>query len=208
MKVQSILEFDRRERKMRQNYFALSFIFLLGLAVLATGCPPKTIYEVVMDERSVGDLTKDKEIEVKVKTAFVDDETVEALDISVYSFYGDVYLVGQKETEAQEKRAVEIAKKTEAVKSVTTYILQKKGEDEDSCGTTNSLEITAKVSAALIGDEDIWSTNVEVQTVQCNVVLLGLVGSEEEIEKSIVHAKGAEGVRSVKSFLVSVKARK
>ena len=32
--------------------------------------------------------------------------------------------------------------------------------------------------------------------------------SEEEIEKSIVHAKGVEGVRSVKSFLVSVKARK
>ena len=193
---------------MRQSYFALSFVFLLSLAVLATGCPVKTVYEGVMDERSVGDLAEDKEIEAKIKTAFADDETVDALDISVYSFYGDVYLVGQKETEAQKKRAIEISKKTEGVKSVTTYILQKKGEDEDSCGTTNSLEITAKVSAALIGDKDIWSTNVEVKTVQCNVVLLGLVGSEEEIEKSIVHAKGVEGVRSVKSFLVSVKARK
>ena len=193
---------------MRQNYSALYLIFLLGLTLLAAGCPPKTIYEIVLDERSVGDLTKDKEIEAKVKTAFADDETVDALDISVYSFYGDVYLVGQKQTEAQKKRAIEIAKKTEGVKSVTTYILQKKGEDEDSCGTTNSLEITAKVSAALIGDEDIWSTNVEVQTVQCNVVLLGLVGSEKEIEKSIVHAKGVEGVRSVKSFLVAVKAGK
>jgi hyperosmotically inducible protein len=126
----------------------------------------------------------------------------------VYSFYGKVYLVGQKETEAQKKRAIEIAQKTEGVKSVTTYILQKKGEDEDSCGTTNSLEITAKVNSALIQDGDIWSTNVEVQTVQCNVVLLGLVRSQKEIEKSIVHAKGVEGVRSVKSFLVSVKAGK
>lgn len=193
---------------MRQNYFALYLFFLLGLALLTTGCPPKTIYEVAMDERSVGDLAKDKEIEAKVKSAFADDETVDALDISVYSFYGDVYLVGQKQTEAQKKRAIEISKKTEGVKSVTTYILQKKGEDEDSCGTTNSLEITAKVKAALIEDGDIWSTNVEVQTVQCNVVLLGLVGSEKEIEKSIVHAKGVEGVRSVKSFLVSVKAGK
>jgi hyperosmotically inducible protein len=176
MRFQSNLEFDRREKKMRQNYSALYLIF----------------YEVAMDERSVGDLTKDKEIEAKVKTSFADDETVDALDISVYSFYGDVYLVGQKQTEAQKKRA----------------IVQKKGEDEDSCGTTNSLEITAKVSAALIGDKDIWSTNVEVQTVQCNVVLLGLVGSQKEIEKSIVHAKGVEGVRSVKSFLVAVKAGK
>jgi hyperosmotically inducible protein len=193
---------------MRQNYFALYLFFLLGLALLTTGCPPKTIYEVAMDERSVGDLAKDKEIEAEGKSAFADDETVDALDISVYSFYGDVYLVGQKQTEAQKKRAIEIYKKTEGVKSVTTYILQKKGEDEDSCGTTNSLEITAKVKAALIEDGDIWSTNVEVQTVQCNVVLLGLVGSEKEIEKSIVHAKGVEGVRSVKSFLVSMKAGK
>jgi hyperosmotically inducible protein len=189
MRFQSNLEFDRREKKMRQNYSALYLIFLLGLTLLTAGCPPKTIYEVAMDERSVGDLTKDKEIEAKVKTSFADDETVDALDISVYSFYGDVYLVGQKQTEAQKKRAIE-------------------GEDEDSCGTTNSLEITAKVSAALIGDKDIWSTNVEVQTVQCNVVLLGLVGSQKEIEKSIVHAKGVEGVRSVKSFLVAVKAGK
>jgi hyperosmotically inducible protein len=165
MRFQSNLEFDRREKKMRQNYSALYLIFLLGLTLLTAGCPP-------------------------------------------YSFYGDVYLVGQKQTEAQKKRAIEISKKTEGVKSVTTYILQKKGEDEDSCGTTNSLEITAKVSAALIGDKDIWSTNVEVQTVQCNVVLLGLVGSQKEIEKSIVHAKGVEGVRSVKSFLVAVKAGK
>jgi hypothetical protein len=60
---------------MRQNYSALYLIFLLGLTLLTAGCPPKTIYEVAMDERSVGDLTKDKEIEAKVKTSFADDET-------------------------------------------------------------------------------------------------------------------------------------
>jgi osmotically-inducible protein OsmY len=87
MRFQSNLEFDRREKKMRQNYSALYLI-------------------LAMDERSVGDLTKDKEIEAKVKTSFADDETVDALDISVYSFYGDVYLVGQKQTEAQKKRAI------------------------------------------------------------------------------------------------------
>jgi osmotically-inducible protein OsmY len=65
-----------------------------------------------MDERSVGDLTKDKEIEAKVKTSFADDETVDALDISVYSFYGDVYLVGQKQTEAQKKRAIAAVPRT------------------------------------------------------------------------------------------------
>jgi hypothetical protein len=83
MRFQSNLEFDRREKKMRQNYSALYLIFLLGLTLLTAGCPPKTIYEVAMDERSVGDLTKDKEIEAKVKTSFADDETVAKLKKSV-----------------------------------------------------------------------------------------------------------------------------
>ena len=50
-------------------------------------------------------------------------------------------------------------------------------------------------------DEDIWSTNVEVIVVQCNVVFVGLVGSDKEIETIIAHAKTVGGIRSVKSFL-------
>jgi hyperosmotically inducible protein len=194
---------------MKRTHFIAALGCLLGLILLLTGCPPKTIYEAVVDERSVGDQAKDTGIKADIVAEFAKDDTVEALGISVYSFNRHVYLVGQKENEAEEKRAVEIARNTEDVKSVTTYILQKKkGEEKESCGTTNSLEITAKVKSKLIGDGDIWSTNVEVQTVQCNVVLVGIVGSGKEIDKSIVHAKSVEGVRSVKSYLVAAKATK
>ena len=52
----------------------------------------------------------------------------------------------------------------------------------------------------------IYTTAVDqrdVKTVQCNVVLYGLVASENKIKKAISHAKSVEGVRSVKSFLTS-----
>jgi hyperosmotically inducible protein len=42
---------------------------------------------------------------------------------------------------------------------------------------------------------------VEIKTVQCHVVLLGIVGSTAERDKIINHAKSVPGVRSVKSFL-------
>ena len=193
---------------MRRIHFALPLGLVLGLALLITGCPPKTIYEAAVDERSVGQQAKDTEIKAKILKDFAGDDTVKTLNFSVYCFDSHVYLVGQKETSAEEERAIEIAKNTEGVRSVSTYVLQEKGEDEDSCGTMSNLEITAKVKKDLIADKDIWSTNVEVQTVQCNVVLIGIVGSKTEIEKSIAHANAVEGVRSVKSFLVSAKASK
>jgi hyperosmotically inducible protein len=88
------------------------------------------------------------------------------------------------------------------VKTTTTYLLPKK--KDDPCGTKVNLSITANVKGKLIKDTDIWSTNVDVKTVQCNVVLVGLVGSEDEKQKAVSHAKSEKRVRSVKSFLKSV----
>jgi hyperosmotically inducible protein len=68
-----------------------------------------------------------------------------------------------------------------------------------------NLELTAAAKGKLIKDKSIWSTNVDVKTVQCNIVLVGLVGSKEEINKAVAHAKSVEGAKSVKSFLKAAK---
>ena len=113
-----------------------------------------------------------------------------------------MYLIGEYDKPVQNTRAIKIAKSIESVKSVTTYLLPKK--KNDLCGTDENLVIMGKVKAKLIGDKDIWSTNIDVKSVQCNVVLYGLVESENKIKKAIEHAKSVEGVRNVKSFLKSV----
>jgi hyperosmotically inducible protein len=87
------------------------------------------------------------------------------------------------------------------VKGVTSYLLPKnKG---DICGIDENLIIMGRVKSKLIGDEDIWSTNIDVKSVQCNVVLYGLVSSKNNINKAIEHAKSVKGVRTVTSFLKS-----
>jgi hyperosmotically inducible protein len=63
--------------------------------------------------------------------------------------------------------------------------------------------IAGKVDAKLTADKDIRSTNIDVKVVQCNVVLLGIVRSGEEIAKATAHAKSVAGVRNVTSFLMS-----
>ena len=182
---------------MRKDIFTPICFFLL---VVVSGCA--TIYKAAVDERSISDIASDTAIKTKILKEFIDDETIKTLDIFTASYEGNVYLVGEYESKSQKNKAIEIAKNVDGVKNVTTYMLLKK--KDGVCGTKDNLELTAKVKGELIKDKDIWSTNVDVKTVQCNVVLVGLVGSEEEIQKAVAHAKSIEGTKSVTSFLKSI----
>ncbi|WP_319760474.1 BON domain-containing protein [Maridesulfovibrio sp.] len=175
----------------------IQILLISIMTVMTAGCG--TIYKAAMDERSLGQQTADASISASIMKAYLDDDDVSVLGIEPYTFSGNVFLVGEYENSTQRNKAVSIAQNVEGVTDVTTYFLPKK--DDPSCGTSDNLGILANVKKDLIGDSDIWSTNVEVKVVQCRVVLLGLVGSSDEVSKSIAHAEAVDGVRSVKSYL-------
>jgi len=170
---------------------------LLILVSLMAGCT--TIYKSAVDERSVGQQYDDEKITMAIRNKFSGDEKIKYFDISTYCYTGHVYLVGEYDTVDQKIQAVKLAGEVEGVKSVTDYFLPKK--KDDTCGTTANLGLFTKVKTKLIGDKNISSTKIEVKALQCNIILLGLAGSADEINKAISHAKAVEGVRSVKSFL-------
>ncbi|WP_321403625.1 BON domain-containing protein [Maridesulfovibrio sp.] len=180
---------------MKLNNVLMLAVFIT--TIFFTGC--STAYKAVMDERSISTQTADATISGTIMKKYLDDDDVSVMGIEPYTFAGHVYLVGEYENLGQKSKAISIAENVEGVTNVTQYLLLKK--ELPDCGTTENLSILADVKSSLIGDGDIWSTNVEVKVVQCQVVLLGLVGSESEINKSITHAKNTEGVRKVKSYL-------
>jgi hyperosmotically inducible protein len=167
----------------------------LQLPILGCG----TAYKVAVDQRNVSTQYEDEKITMAIRNDVMEDSELDFLDISVYCYVGRVYLVGEYNKVGQKNRAVKIAKAVEGVKSVTAHFLPKR--KGDLCGTTDNLKLKAKVKAKLIGDENISSTNIEVKSLQCHIVLLGLVGYRTQIRKAVAHAKRIEGVRSVKSFL-------
>ena len=170
---------------------------ILVISFLCSGCG--TIYKAAVDERNIKTQTQDEKIEMAIRKKITESDQVKFSDISTYCFYGNVYLVGEYDVSSQKIEAVKLAKEVEGVRSVTDYFLLKK--EGDLCGTGDNLELVAKLKAQLIKDEDIWSTNIKIKAIQCNIVLLGLVGSQNEIDKAILHAKSVPGVRRVKSFL-------
>lgn len=174
--------------------------FCLLILTVFAGC---MVYDAAVTDRKVDTYAKDETIEGEIASKLIADDTAKFLDVSAFCYTGNVYLVGEYETEGQKNRAISIARGVKGVASVTPYMLPKR--EVKGCGPTDNATITSTVKANLIGDKDIWSTNVDVKTVQCNVVLLGVVGSKKEIDKTIAHAKGVKGVRGIKSFLRSVR---
>jgi hyperosmotically inducible protein len=172
----------------------LALLTLCGCSLLA-----RSTYGVAVDERTVGTIFSDEQIKLTIQQRLLDDDAIEFLDISPFCYDGHVYLVGEYGTEKERERALEIANHAPGIKSVTYYLLRKR--NEDTCGWTDNIEIGAKIRAGLIGDPDISSTRVDVKAIQCHVVLLGIVGSREEVTKAISHAKNVAGVRGVTSYL-------
>lgn len=176
---------------------AIVLIIMVMMIPLLNSCG--TIYGAAVDERNVKTIASDNEIKLAILNRFSKDELVGIMDFSVSSYQGHVYLIGEYKTEAQRDRAVEIARNQPGVKGMTTYLIPE--DPRSACGPAKNLELTAKVKAKLVGDKEIWSTNIDVKTMQCITVLWGLVGTQTEVEKAVFHAGSVEGVDRVRSYL-------
>lgn len=174
----------------------VSLSLLMG-AFLSSGC---AVYDASVDPRTVGTYIDDEKISFIVEKRFLEDDLVKYMDFDADSFEGHVYIIGEYESREQVDRAVSLAKTVEGVHRVTTYMLPKKVDDV-GCGTTDNFDLYRRVTKRLVDDKDIWSTNIKVETIQCHVVLLGIVGSSKEKAAAYAHAVSTPGARSVKSYL-------
>ena len=178
----------------------LSLLVLL-IVMAFSGCA-FVVYDVAAvaeDERKMGTLVSDEVIEAKIREAYLKDDATKLRNISPFCFNRSVYLVGEYETEQEKEAAIAIAKSVKGVQSVELYLLPK--ANDALCTRTNNRALSAKVKIKLIRDKDVSALNVQVKSVQCRTVLLGIVSSQQEIDKAIADAEATEGVREVVSFL-------
>ncbi len=88
-----------------------------GLPLLMTaGCASR-------GQQSVGEYVDDAATTTRVKTRLVEDDLIRAFQLRVDTLAGVVRLTGQVATEAQSRRAEEVARATYAVKDVRNEIV-------------------------------------------------------------------------------------
>lgn len=86
-----------------------SFKIIAFLALFAGSLPFVGGCAATSTRQSTGEYVDDAAITTKVKTAFVRDDSVKALDVKVDTFKGVVQLSGFVDTAAQKERAASIA---------------------------------------------------------------------------------------------------
>ncbi|MDR3639808.1 MAG: BON domain-containing protein [Humidesulfovibrio sp.] len=180
---------------MRRNI--LLILLCLFLLPSLTGCG--TIYKAAVDERDIGTFVDDGRIESSVRARFISDETVKLRDVSVNSYLGTVYIVGEFESDAQKMHSVKLTREVSGVRKVVVVPFPKR--DDPTCGISDDLALYAQIKATLVEDSSIWSTQVDVKTVQCNAIILGLVANQRDADKIVRHVNDVSGVRTVQSFV-------
>ncbi|WP_243547133.1 BON domain-containing protein [Pseudodesulfovibrio tunisiensis] len=180
----------------RLSHIALC-LTVIGFAMINLAWTPwGAIYDAARDERGLADQAADKEISLSIKAKLADRDAKKALGVKVYSFLGNVYLVGALDDPGFQVFALETAKSTDGVRNVKRHFVRK----SDTMAT--DLEIAAKVRTRLVAEKDFSSTQVETEVFNGEVIMLGMVRSRNDEATAKRIARDVDGVRKVTSFLI------
>ena len=105
-----------------QSITRRSFVLAMLATAMSTACSAGPTKE------SSGEYLDDSVITTKVKSAFVADKTVKAMDIKVETFKGVVQLSGFANSQTEIDRAVEVARGVKGVQSVKNDIRLKSNQ--------------------------------------------------------------------------------
>lgn len=171
----------------------LALLLLLLCVTLLNGCA-YTGYSIYDDQRLMGTMSDDKELSAKIKTALLDESFSGGWSVSVYSFYGHVFLIGEVPENMQGK-AVTIANRYKP-RTVTTHWFT------PATSETSNFVLATKLRKDLIGTKGLSSTRIDTEVNSGRVVLLGVVKDESEKQLAIQAARGVAGVTGVTSYLM------
>ncbi|ATA25498.1 molecular chaperone OsmY [Brenneria goodwinii] len=137
----------------------------------------------------------------RVKSALLEDKSIESGDISVVTTSGVVTLSGFVASQDVATHAVQVASKAEGVTSVSDK-LQVKGTTTQSVGSyADDTMVTSSIKAKLLADDIVPSRKVKVETHEGIVQLSGEVDNQAQSARAESVAKKVSGVKSVKNDL-------
>jgi hyperosmotically inducible protein len=108
---------------MRYTLAILPLLMLSGCTALVVGGAAAGGYQVGKDERQAGVVASDSAITSNIKAKYGADSIVSVFNISVHTYDGKVTLSGTVGSFVARDQAVDLAKSTAGVKTVTNQIV-------------------------------------------------------------------------------------
>jgi hyperosmotically inducible protein len=161
---------------------------LLAATLIAAAAP-------ALADKTAGNVVDDNTVNASVKAALLETKGVPSSQVNVETYKGVVLLAGFVESKAQKDAAGEAAKGVSGVVKVHNAIAL---APENPMGSKlDDTVTTSKVKTALMGDKDVKSGQINVETKGGIVSLAGFVSGDKVKTRAVEVAKGVGGVKSV-----------
>jgi hyperosmotically inducible periplasmic protein len=151
-------------------------------------------------QKTVGEQIDDTVLTAKVKAALVENDTTKARSVDVEVFRGIVQLNGFVDTAAEKSQATVAARSVSGVREVRNNLSVGATSSGRSAGTAvDDTVVTARVKAALVGNDDTKAHQINVETRDGVVQLSGFVDNAAAKAAAEREARKVDGVRSVRN---------
>jgi hyperosmotically inducible protein len=188
-------------------------LVLVGLALLllsTEGCSGagmgyRAAYKAARSELSATTLARDQRLKLHLREAILLDQTYAGLEISPYVYMERGFVVGSVETVEQADGILRAARTVQGLRSLYGHLPVRKEvteENEETGGSISDLTITTEVKANLVLVPGILASQIEIQVLGGDVVLLGVVASEEVRGAAEREARLVSGVKGVTNLLL------
>ncbi|MFZ5914393.1 MAG: BON domain-containing protein, partial [Pseudomonadota bacterium] len=183
----------------------------LALALCSAGCVPVVVGAgaatgiAVAQERSFGTAVDDTTIDMNVGALLLKENDRLFSNVGVEVQEGRVLLTGGVPTPEDRLKATMIAWRSPGVKEVINEL---QISDKSSLGSiAKDSWITTKLRTRILADRRVLDINYSIETVNGVIYLIGVAGSQEELNIVTDYARNISGVERVVSH-VRVKANR
>jgi osmotically-inducible protein OsmY len=180
-------------------FAALSACALSSGCVTAAAGAAASVGLYAMQERTIGEGIDDAAASQEVKTRLMTTDRTGFAEVDVEVAGGSLLLSGTTPSAEHRQTAELIARNVRSVHTVYNEIFV--GQHSNMLGNARDEWITAQIRARLTASSSVRAINVNIETFNGNVYLMGYARTESELQRAAEIASVVPGVQRVISFM-------
>ena len=199
------------------RHYGVTMLALAGLAMLVLsvdGCsggvrPYRAMVKAARSELSPVTLARDQRLKLHLREAILLDQSLAGLSISPHVYMERGFVVGLVDSAEQADGILRAARTVQGLRSLKGHLPVRKnvpegpdGNNEETGESSSDLAIKAEIKAQLALAPSVVSSQIDYEVLDGNVVLLGVVASEEVRDKAQREVLKISGVTDVTNLLL------
>tara|TARA_B100001109_G_scaffold100003_1_gene81608 strand:- start:661 stop:1254 length:594 start_codon:yes stop_codon:yes gene_type:complete len=189
---------------MKNKIIIISFLFLILTSCVGTSSQGVfgTGVSIALDPRSIGTQIDDNIMQKNLIARMIAMDKKYLISLNVKVLDGRIFLTGKVDDPEEKLQITKMSWETKGVRSVKNDIIIK--EDFNFKQSAIDLLITSQLRTALIINQNIKSTNYNIDTYKKRIYIYGIALSPDEQKEVIKEANEIENVEKVIASILLV----